>query len=309
MTNHNTKKPTDGKNVEERDFLRYSFSSGQPSIHGMTNFRVKSQEGQSFTFHQSTGVGTEPKGPGGGRAVLSTPGLYEEDLGNGLLFRESPITYCLPAKQINCKRGDIVLNADNGDIVLVEPGIYFENISFLDKNISLVALPYSGYEDNTSGSVVLDGEGQGSVVTINNGQDQSSILLGFEIQNGYNPDYGGGILIENSSPTIDRNVIHNNTAGNCGGSGGGIAVLGSSYPHIFGNEIFDNTVQGDCDCICYFGGGIYVDSLAWPILGGSTTIGNVFYDNYADKGEELYKNFSTDSYVWDQIYDHHNYFE
>ena len=135
MTNHNTKKPTDGKNVEERDFLRYSFSSGQPSIHGMTNFRVKSQEGQSFTFHQSTGVGAEPKGPGGGRAVLSTPGLYEEDLGNGLLFRESPITYCLPAKQINCKRGDIVLNADNGDIILVEPGVYYEQINFLDKNI------------------------------------------------------------------------------------------------------------------------------------------------------------------------------
>ena len=128
MTKHNTKKPTDGKNVEECDFLRYSFCSGQPSIHGMTNFRVKSQEGQSFTFHQSTGVGAEPKGPGSGRAVLSTPGLYEEDLGNGLLFRESPITYCLPAKQINCKRGDIVLNADNGDIILRGQNIRFNAV-------------------------------------------------------------------------------------------------------------------------------------------------------------------------------------
>ena len=133
--------------------------------------------------------------------------------------------------------------------------------------------------------------------------------MGFEIQNGYSQNYGGGILIENSSPTIDRNVIHSNTAGNCGGGGGGIAVLGLSYPHMFGNEIFDNTVQGDCDCICYFGGGIYVDSLAWPILGGSTTIGNIFYDNYADVGKALYKNFSVDPYVWDQIYAHHNYFE
>ena len=52
-----------------------------------------------------------------------------------------------------------------------------------------------------------------------------------------------------------------------------------------------------------------MDSLAWPILGGSTTIGNVFYDNYADIGKDLYKNFSADSYVWDQIYAHHNYFE
>jgi len=200
-------------------------------------------------------------------------------------------------------------NAIEGDIILVEPGVYNENINFLDKNISLVALPYSGYEDNASGPVVLDGGGQGSVVTINNGQDQSSILLGFEIQNGFNQNYGGGILIEDSSPTIDRNIIHGNIAGNCGGGGGGIAIIGTSYPHIFGNEIFDNSVQGDCDCICYFGGGIYVDSLSWPILGGSVTIGNAFYDNYADTGKDLYKNFSVNPYAWDQIYAHHNYFE
>ena len=200
-------------------------------------------------------------------------------------------------------------NASDGDIILVDPGVYYEHINFLDKNISLVALPYSGYEDNTSGPVVLDGGGQGSVVTINNGQDQSSILLGFEIQNGYSQNYGGGILIEDSSPTIDRNIIHNNIAGSCGGGGGGIAIIGTSYPHIFGNEIFDNTVQGDCDCICYFGGGIYVDFLSWPILGGSVTIGNIFYDNYADIGEDLYKNFPADSLILDQIYAHHNYFE
>ena len=200
-------------------------------------------------------------------------------------------------------------NAMNGDIILVDPGVYNEQINFLDKNISLVALPYSGYEDNAYGSVVLDGGGQGSVVTINNGQDQSSILLGFKIQNGFSQNYGGGILIEDSSPTIDRNIIHNNIAGSCGGGGGGIAIVGTSYPHIFGNEIFDNTVQGDCDCICYFGGGIYVDSSSWPILGGSVTIGNIFYDNYADRGESLYKNFSVDSFNWDQIYAHHNYFE
>ena len=39
-------------------------------------------------------------------------------------------------------------NADNGDIILVESGVYYEHISFLDKNISLVALPFSCYEHN-----------------------------------------------------------------------------------------------------------------------------------------------------------------
>ena len=200
-------------------------------------------------------------------------------------------------------------NSSDGDIILVEPGIYNEQINFLDKNISLIALPYSGYEDNITGSVILDGGGQGTVVTINNGQDQSSILLGFQIQNGFNQNYGGGILIEDSSPTIDRNTINNNIAGSCGGGGGGIAILGTSYPYIFGNKIFDNSVLGDCDCICYFGGGIYVDTLSWPIIGGSVTLGNILYDNYADTGNQLYRSSEGDTITWTRIYAHHNYFE
>ena len=128
MTKHNTEKPKDGKNVEERDFLRYSFSSGQPSINGMTNFRLKTQEGQSFSFHSGTGIGGEQTGSGTGRAILSTPGLYEENLGDGLAFRSSPINYILPAKQINCRKGDIVLDAENGDIILRGQNIRFNAV-------------------------------------------------------------------------------------------------------------------------------------------------------------------------------------
>ena len=128
MSKHNTEKPKDGKNVEERDFLRYSFSSGQPSINGMTNFRVKSQEGQSFSFHSGTGIGGEQTGSGTGRAILSTPGLYEENLGDGLAFRSSPINYILPAKQINCRKGDIILDAENGDIILRGQNIRFNAV-------------------------------------------------------------------------------------------------------------------------------------------------------------------------------------
>ena len=128
MSKHNTEKPKDGKNVEERDFLRYSFSSGQPSINGMTNFRLNTQEGQSFSFHSGTGIGGEQTGSGTGRAILSTPGLYEENLGDGLAFRSSPINYILPAKQINCRKGDIVLDAENGDIILRGQNIRFNAV-------------------------------------------------------------------------------------------------------------------------------------------------------------------------------------
>ncbi len=204
---------------------------------------------------------------------------------------------------------DAIENANNGDIILVDPGTYIGQIDFLDKNISLSSLIYSGYDENDFEKPVLDGNNQGPVVTINNGQDQSSILLGFQIQNGNSEEFGGGILIEDSSPTIDRNIIKNNRAGSCGGAGGGIAIIGDSYPHIFGNIIYSNAVNGDCDCECYFGGGIYVGSSSWPIVGGSITLGNIFYGNIADNGHQLFRDYNGDTTTWTPIYAHHNFFQ
>ena len=200
-------------------------------------------------------------------------------------------------------------NSSDGDIIIVDPGTFTGQINFLDKNITLSALIYSGYDENNIEKSILDGNNQGTVVTINGGQDQSTILIGFTIQNGNSNEYGGGILIEDSSPVIDRNIIQGNSAGSCGGAGGGIAIIGDSYPHIFTNEIYNNSVSGDCDCYCYFGGGIYVDTPSWPILGGSITLGNVLYGNTADNGRQLFRDHSADTSSWTPIYAHHNYFQ
>ena len=45
MSDSNLQAPPDGKNVESRDFLRYSFRSGQQTPNGVTNFSVETQEG------------------------------------------------------------------------------------------------------------------------------------------------------------------------------------------------------------------------------------------------------------------------
>jgi len=214
--------------------------------------------------------------------------------------------------RVNQGNPSIQANIDmayDGDIILVDPGLYQGQIDFLDKNITLATLIYSGYGEEDIERSILDGDGVGPVVTINGGQDQSSILLGFVIKNGNAEESGGGILIEDSSPTIDRNIIHHNQAGSCGGSGAGIAIIGESYPHVFGNTIHDNIVSGDCDCDCYFGGGIFVDTESWPIVGGSITLGNVIYDNFADNGSELYRDDSGDTTNWTPIYAHHNFFD
>jgi len=199
--------------------------------------------------------------------------------------------------------------AENGDVVLVSPGIYQERIDFLDKNITVASLLYSGFDQSMVSETIIDGEYEGTVVTISGGQNHSAILLGLTIENGYGSQTGGGILIENSSPIIDNNIIRNNNAGDCGGEGAGLAIWSESQPLIIRNKFYENVVSGVCDCICYFGGGIYVDSTAFPIIGSSETLGNAFFENYADYGFDLFRYPPIDTTDWTPIFAHHNTFE
>ncbi len=200
--------------------------------------------------------------------------------------------------------------ANDGDFILISPGVYSENISLLDKNLTIASLIYTGFDGELIGETILDGEGDGSVITIAGGQDQSTLLVGLTIQNGSSNEAGGGILIEDSSPVLSRNTIRNNHSGDCGGRGAGIAILENSYPHIFSNTIHSNTVSGSCDCECYFGGGIYVDESSWPIIGGSIILSNKLYDNHSDIGYQLYRDHNDiDTTNWVPIYAHYNSFE
>jgi len=159
--------------------------------------------------------------------------------------------------------------ANTGDTVLVAPGTYSENISFLGKAITVTS-------SSGASVTIIDGGGKASVVTFNSGEGPSSVLNGFTIQNGNAgpttpTSYGGGISISNYSyPTITSNVIQNNTACDWGG---GIGATNSSPTRIQGNTILNNTQAG---CFGGSGGGI-------AIMGAGAVsaqiIGNVIANN------------------------------
>ena len=113
-----SKASNDGQNLECDKHLRYVVQSGQSSIHGDTLYELQTQEAQSFAFHSGTGQGGSGGGPGTGKAVSYTPGLSMEVLGEGLKVRNAGDISMLPAKIIKCKRGDIYIEAENGDITL-----------------------------------------------------------------------------------------------------------------------------------------------------------------------------------------------
>ena len=122
-----SKAPNDKKNLERQAKLRYAIQSGQSSIHGDTNYEIQTQEAQSFGFYASTGQGaSEGGGPGTGKAVLYTPGSYTEVLGEGLKVRNAGDISQLPAKIVKAKRGDMIFECENGNILLRAKNIFVD---------------------------------------------------------------------------------------------------------------------------------------------------------------------------------------
>jgi hypothetical protein len=182
--------------------------------------------------------------------------------------------------------------ASNGDTVLVSPGTYTENISFLGKAITVKS---SGGAKVT----IIDGGRVAPVATFSSNEMLSSVLSGFTLQNGtstFNSRYqGGGIFVSFASPAIKNNIIQNNTAcasgggigvyfgspliqgniirnnsqsGCSGGDGGGIEVGGASSAQIIGNTIQNNSWGS-------FGGGISLFAAGSPLIKNNLIVGNV----------------------------------
>ena len=114
-----SKPSNDGQNLERDVHLRYCVQSGQSSIHGDTLLEFQTQESQSFAFYADKGEGKSGSGgPGTGKAVLYTPGQSCEVLGEGLKVREAGDIQPVYAKTIKCKKGDLLIDCENGDVTI-----------------------------------------------------------------------------------------------------------------------------------------------------------------------------------------------
>ncbi len=114
----------------------------------------------------------------------------------------------------------------HGDTVLVYPGTYYENVIFNSKKITLASLYLLTHDDTYIHNTIIDGNQNGSCVRIIQGEDETTVLCGFTLQNGsgtwgpYNSLLGGGIYIIDTHPQVRNCYITNNTAW----YGGGIIV-------------------------------------------------------------------------------------
>jgi len=139
-----------------------------------------------------------------------------------------------------------------GGEVWVAAGTYFERVK-----LPMYVYLYGGFcgteadrAERKSGAngTILDGDAQGSVVSITGGYQQSGIG-GFTIRNGRTLAPGGGIACYISSPTISNNVI----IGNAGGAGGGIfwevsAPIATNNTIVANSAIMNQTTGGGIQC-------------------------------------------------------------
>ena len=155
--------------------------------------------------------------------------------------------------------------ASDGDTVLVADGIYTGR---LNKNIDFKGKEITVRSENGPEQCIIDCGGNGRGFRFHSGELEDSVVAGFTITNGRMSDYGGGIYIVGSSPTITHCIIVNNKViGTSNNShGGGIYLGNGACPTIANCVIVRNTSD-------YQGGGIYCYN-ANPIITNCTITRN-----------------------------------
>ncbi len=151
--------------------------------------------------------------------------------------------------------------AEDGDEIIVDIGVYRENIDFRGKSITLRSTDPDDPE--VVDSTIIDGGNSGAVVSFRSGESEEAVLSGFTITR------GGGLLISGgSSPVIKKNNIEDNSAE----VGAGIAIFDSSP------TILENTITGNSG---FWGGGLHIEESS-PLIEG-----NIIQRNNAEYGSGI----------------------
>jgi hypothetical protein len=159
--------------------------------------------------------------------------------------------------------------AAHGDVILVSPGVYHEQVNLQGKAIELVGI-------NGPGATVLDGSGKHTVI-IGNGEPEGCVVRGFTIRNGLDvgPYSGGGVRLSQSSAHFSNcRFIGNVSESSPWGAGAWRSEYGA--PRI-----------SKCEFIGNVGG--YRTASVYHYLGGQIHISNCRFDgNVSTEGIQIH---------------------
>ena len=151
----------------------------------------------------------------------------------------------------------------NGDVILVSPGVYTENINFKGKALTLTST--NPANPSVVQSTVIHASGLNSVVSFASGETTNSVITGFTITGGYGTVnaafgssiyWGAGIYCSGASPTIVGNVITGNSGpngnSNIAGYGAALACIDSDAV-ITRNVLIANASYAGGGILAYLG--------------------------------------------------------
>lgn len=146
--------------------------------------------------------------------------------------------------------------AKSGDVVMVSAGEYKESITMKD-GVSVIG--------ENAQTVILDGDKKGNVVTFKDAGNKETRFENFTVKN--SGENLSGIMIENSSPIINRNILLQNDYD--------VYIKGESSPIVQRNRISESKA------------GVQVFNLDEPKNSNPVILDNVIFGN--KKGINLYK--------------------
>jgi len=104
---------------------------------------------------------------------------------------------------------DAIDIAGEGDIIIVHPGRYYENITFPGIDITLTSIDPN--DPNIIDATIIDANHSGTVVTFNGSESEECLLTGITITNGLSTQ-GGGIKGNYSFAQVRNSIITGNKA-------------------------------------------------------------------------------------------------
>ena len=128
---------------------------------------------------------------------------------------------------------------EDGDTVLVQPGIYIGQVRFDSRDITVGSLFLTTRDEAYVDSTIIDGDGEGNIVLFRRGLG-NPVIAGFTVRNCYCGERGGAIFCESASPIISNVKIID-----CEGQRMGLAIyLLNSSAEIDDCVFADNNTSG-----------------------------------------------------------------
>jgi len=183
-------------------------------------------------------------------------------------------------------------DAQSGDVVLVHPGRYIENIDLSNKqNITLASLEYTTGDTTYVSSTIIDGSANANSTVLFYENAVNITLRGVSITGGRGYDYfngastyqvfGGGIFFYSN---CSANLLNLNVYGNKASMGGGVTILQTNTVSMSNVNIYNNVAR-------YAAGGLHIGSSPQggsPAITFSQTDRCSIYNNFAQWGMDIH---------------------